>query len=74
MTSPRIGDLTVHEFKELVRESVIQSIAELLGDPDQGLDLRDDLTEDLQRSLAEVAGGGRTMSLADVAERLESSS
>ena len=73
MTSPRIGDLTVHEFKELVRESVIQSIAELLGDPDQGLDLRDDLTEDLQRSLAEVAGGGRTMSLADVAERLESS-
>ena len=50
MTSPRIGDLTVHEFKELVRESVIQSIAELLGDPDQGLDLRDDLTEDLQRS------------------------
>ena len=74
MTSPRIGDLTVHEFKELVRESVIQSIAELLGDPDQGLDLRDDFTEDLQRSLAEVAGGGRTMSLADVAERLESSS
>ena len=60
MTSPRIGDLTVHEFKELVRESVIQSIAELLGDPGQGLDLRDDLTEDLQRSLAEVAGGGRT--------------
>ena len=73
MTSPRIGDLTVHEFKELVRESVIQSIAELLGDPGQGLDLRDDLTEDLQRSLAEVAGGGRTMSLSDVAERLESS-
>ncbi len=73
MTSPRIGDLTVHEFKELVRESVIQSIAELLGDPDQGLDLRDDLTEDLQRSLAEVAGGGRTMSLSGVAERLESS-
>ena len=57
MASSRIADLTVNEFKELVRESVVQSIAGLLGDPDQGLRLREDFAEALQRSLAEVEAG-----------------
>ena len=73
MASPRIADLTVNEFKELVRESVVQSIAGLLGDPDRGLALREDFAKELERSLAEVDAGGRTTSLSDVAERLESS-
>lgn len=73
MASPRIADLTVSEFKDLVRESVVQSIIGLLGDPDQGLRLREDFAEELQRSLSEVDSGGRTTSLTDVAERLESS-
>ncbi len=73
MTSPRIADLTVNEFKQLVRESVVQSIAGLLRDPDGGLRLREDFAEELERSLAEVDAGGRTTSLSDVAERLESS-
>ena len=45
MTSPRISDLTVVEFKQLVRETIAQSLAELLGDPDEGLALRDDLAK-----------------------------
>ena len=73
MASTRIADLTVNEFKQLVRESVVQSITGLLGDPDQGLTLREDFAEELQRSLAEVETGGTTTSLSDVAERLESS-
>ena len=73
MTGPKIADLTVNEFKELVRESVVQSITGLLGDPDQGLRLREDFAEELQRSLAKVDAGGSTTSLSDVAERLESS-
>ena len=48
MASSRITDLTVNEFKELVRESVVQSITGLLGDPDQGLRLREDFAESLQ--------------------------
>ena len=43
MTSQRISDLTVVEFKQLVRETIAQSLAELLEDPDEGLALRDDL-------------------------------
>lgn len=73
MTSPRVSDLTVTEFRELVRESVVQSITGLLGDPDRGLRLRDDFAEELRRSLTEVKGGGKTTSLSDVAERLDMS-
>ena len=73
MASPRIADLTVNEFKQLVRESVVQSITGLLGDPDDGLRLREDFAEELQRSLREVESGGRTTSLSDAADRLESS-
>ena len=60
MANSRIADLTVNEFKELVRESVVQSITGLLGDPDQGLRLREDFAEALQRSLAEVEAGAPT--------------
>jgi hypothetical protein len=34
------ADLTTDEFRELVREAALQTLAELLGDPDEGLELR----------------------------------
>ena len=52
MTSPRIADLTVNEFKDLVHEAVVHSIAEVFGDPDRGLELRDGFADELRRSLA----------------------
>ena len=36
MIGPRIGDLTVTEVKEFVRESVAQSIAAVVGDSRSG--------------------------------------
>ena len=71
MNQPRIADLTVDEFKDLVRETMMQSFADLLGDPDEGLVLRDDFADELRRSLAEVDTGGRTSSLTEVADRLD---
>ena len=58
MTSPKIADLTVAEFKQLVRDSVAESVAAALGDPDEGLTLRDEFAEELRRSLAEVDAAG----------------
>ena len=56
MIGPRIGDLTVTEVKEFVRESVAQSIAAVVGDPDQGLRLRDGsrpfVGDDVSKTLA----------------------
>jgi len=71
MNQPRIADLTVDEFKDLVRETMMQSFADLLGDPDEGLVLRDDFAEELRRSLAETDAGGRTSSLTEVVGRLD---
>ena len=72
MNHPRIADLTVAEFKELLRETIAQSFVDLLGDPDEGLVLRENLAEELRRSLAEVGAGGQTSSLSEAASRLES--
>lgn len=72
MNHSRIADLTVTEFKELLRETMAQSFAEMLGDPDEGLELREDFAEELRRSLTDVRTDGQASSLTDVAGRLES--
>ena len=73
MPIPTVADLTVDEFKELVHEVVIQSLTELLGDPDEGMVLRDDFAEELRQSLKEVEAGGDTVALSDVLKNLGSS-
>ncbi len=70
MAGAKVADLTVQEFKELVREVVIQTLLEMLGDPDAGLELRDEFAEELRRSLASVESGGKTISMQEVAARL----
>ncbi|MCY3727654.1 MAG: hypothetical protein OXF97_01485 [Nitrospira sp.] len=72
MNHPRIGDLTVTEFKELLRETMAQSFTEMLGDPDEGLELHEDFAEELRRSLADVRTDEQTSNLSDVVSRLES--
>ena len=72
MNHSRIADLTVDEFKALLRETMGQWFADLLSDPDERLVLRDDFAEALQRSLAELDAGGRTSSLSEAAGRFDS--
>ncbi len=52
MSYPKVADLTVDELRSLVKETARQTILEILGDPDQGLELRDELKDRLRRSLA----------------------
>ncbi len=68
--SQQVADLSMDEFKKLVRELVIQTLSEMLGDPDRGLELRDDLAAELERSLAAVEAGVETTPAQDVAARL----
>ncbi len=70
MADPTVADLTVQEFRELVREVVVQTILELLSDPDEGLELRDEFAQELERSLAYVESGGETLPVQKVAARL----
>ncbi len=52
MSYPKVADLTVDELRSLVKETARQTVLEILGDPDAGLELRDDLKVRLRRSLA----------------------
>ena len=70
MTPSKVADLTIDEFRDLVRAVVIQTLSEMVDDPDEGLELRDDFAEQLQGSLAAVETGGETTSAQKVAEKL----
>ncbi len=69
-TEPKVAELTVQELKQLVREVVLQTLLEVMGDPDEGLELREDFAAELQRSLAEVEAGEETIPAQEVAKRL----
>jgi hypothetical protein len=43
----QIKDLTVEEFRVLIRETVEEVLAELLTDPDQGKALKGEVAEEL---------------------------
>ena len=66
----KVADLTIDEFRNLVRAVVIQTLSEMLDDPDEGLKLRDDFAEELQGYLASVEASGKTVSVQQVAEKL----
>ncbi|MCY4352912.1 MAG: hypothetical protein OXC45_07390 [Gemmatimonadetes bacterium] len=66
----KVADLTIDEFRELVHEVVIQTLSEMMSDPDEGLELRDDFVEELKQSLADVEAGGKTVPMQQIAEKL----
>lgn len=65
-----ISDLTTEKLRELIAEVVEEKLLELLGDPDAGLDIRDDVRERLLRSRAALEKGAPTIALAKLAEEL----
>ena len=53
MDNTKVADLTVDEFRSVIRETVAQTLAELLSDPDEGLALREELSSELLATLKE---------------------
>ncbi len=70
MTPAKVADLTIDEFRNLVRAVVIQTLSEMLDAPDEGLELRDNFAEELLGSLAAVETGSETTSAQKVVEKL----
>ena len=70
MTPAKVADLTIDEFRDLVRAVVIQTLSEMLDDPHEGLELRDDFAEELLGSLVTVGTDSKTTSAQKVAEKL----
>ena len=74
MTQNTIVQMTQDEFKEMlesvVEETVERKLIEILGDPDEGLEIRSELRERLLRQRQEVARGERGRPLEDVVREL----
>lgn len=67
----KVADLSVEELKLIIRETIAQTLVELLQDPDEGLELREDFTALLQHSLTNSERQQDRISAEDVANRLE---
>lgn len=66
-----VARMTADELKQLVASAVEEKLAELLGDPDEGLALRDSFRKRLLRQRRAVAKGERGEVMEDVARRLK---
>jgi len=66
-----VAEMTGEELRELVGAAVEQKMVELLGDPDAGLVLRENVRQRLLRQRQAVAKGERGQSLKTVIRRLK---
>jgi len=49
----KVKELSVEQLKALIQEIVEEKLYEILGDPDQGLELKDEVRERLKQSLCQ---------------------
>ena len=66
-----VARMTKEELRELLAELIEEKFLELLGDPDQGLPLRESVRKRLVRQQKAVRQGQRGQPMADVARRLD---
>ena len=65
-----VGQLSTDELREIIGSVVEQKLKEILGDPDEGLEIRADVRDRLLRQKKAVANGERGDELEEVAKRL----
>ncbi|HXI24381.1 MAG TPA: hypothetical protein VNG71_11010 [Pyrinomonadaceae bacterium] len=65
-----VGQLTTDELREIIGAVVEEKLKEILGDPDEGLELSLAVQERLQQQKEAVERGERGEDLSEVANRL----
>lgn len=65
-----VAQMTKDELREMIETIVEQKLLELLGDPDEGLSIREAIRERLLRQKEAVATGERGELFEDVIQRL----
>jgi hypothetical protein len=70
MDNSNISELKVNDLRELIRTEVEQTVLELLGDPDEGLELREEIKSRLERSLVNKQAAKNNISAQKVADKL----
>jgi len=62
----KVKELSVEQLIALIQEAVEEKLQEILGDPDQGLELKEDIKERLKQSLSAVERGERGIPISQV--------
>lgn len=70
MLGNKVSDLTIDELRSIIRETVRQTLADLLSDPDEGLELQDGIETSLRQSIKAVREGASTYDAKEVADKL----
>ncbi|RLF34589.1 MAG: hypothetical protein DRN08_04460 [Thermoplasmata archaeon] len=68
--STKVAELTVDEFKQLIATTMEWKLSEMLGDPDEGLELREEIKDRLRRSLEAERHGVKGIPAQEVAAQL----
>ncbi len=68
--STTVGEMTKDELQDMIAALIEQKLLELLGDPDEGLELRTSLRQRLLRQRKAVARGERGEPFGDAVRRL----
>ena len=66
-----VADMTTNELRQLVSSVVEEKLVQLLGDPDEGLAVRENVRKRLLRQKQAVSKGERGEPLVTVARRLK---
>lgn len=69
--SVMVSQMSKDELKEIIATTVEQKLLELLGDPDEGFEIKESIRQRLLRQKMAVAEGERGEPFEDVIRRLE---
>jgi len=65
----KVKELTVEQLKTLIQEAVEEKLEEMIGDPDRGLELTDEVKDRLRASLAAMQQGEKVIPVEEVARQ-----
>ncbi len=66
----KVKELSVEQLRVLIQEAIEEKLEEMLGDPDQGLKLREDVRDRLKHSLAAMEHGEEGIPVSKVAKEI----
>ncbi|NES20846.1 MAG: hypothetical protein F6K41_18410 [Symploca sp. SIO3E6] len=66
----QVKDMTVDELKDLIRQTIAETLEELLDDPDSGLELKEEVRQQLIESQKRRQAGVRGVPAEEVAKKL----
>jgi hypothetical protein len=70
MMAETVAQMSKAELRELIEGTLEEKLLEMLGDPDDGLEIRESIVARVEAQRRRVAAGAQGRSLADVAADL----